>query len=136
MSSILKKEKKENKSAIKSAKKNPFGKQSKFNGNIKNVSKYSKEGREHMKIGQNLKTMTPNQKNSYFQDMQLIKKENPTIKQQDNPTIKQQDNLPKLKSTGIKLEKQKKILKREKNQDKKVRKEIRSILNNIIDKIE
>lgn len=45
-----KKIKKREKADEKRAKQNPLGKNSKYNGGYKNIAKYSKEGREHLKL--------------------------------------------------------------------------------------
>lgn len=126
MSSLNKQEKKEKKlkkAAEKAAKQNPFGKNSKYSGGVKNVSKYSKEGREKMKLqksanpGLKYRRVYPKKSKSVSDTLKIIPKPNP------------KNTFPK--KERVRLESQKKIRKRE----RKIRKEIRQVVNPMIDQI-
>jgi hypothetical protein len=61
-----KKLKKQAKSDVKFAKQNPFGKNSKYSGGFKNVAKYSKEGREQLKLHKSANKNWQSQQSTLF----------------------------------------------------------------------
>lgn len=135
-----KKLKKQRKADAKAAKQNPLGKNSKYNGGYKNIAKYSKEGRDHMKLFKSANKNWRSEQSIYFKKVdysntpismdvsckKIIVPVNPEYATRGNPNgwySKNKDN---------KLKSQKYLDKKEKAENKMIRKIVKDIIDNII----